>query len=81
MTTGKAIPLTIWTFVSKVMLLLFKTFSKFVCLLISWLQSLSTVIMEPMKIESAQTERLFSEAPKSQVYHIYFLTLIFNFYS
>ena len=48
MTTGKTIPLTIWTFVSKVMSLLFNTLSRFVIaflprgkhLLISWLQSL-----------------------------------------
>ena len=50
MTTGKAIALTIWTFVSRVMSLLFNTLSRFViaflprsnCLLISWLQSLSS---------------------------------------
>ena len=50
MTTGKIIALTIWTFVSKVMSLLFNTQSRFViaflprskCLLISWLQSLSS---------------------------------------
>ena len=49
MTTGKAIALTRWTFVSKVMSLLFKMLSRFVTdflprskyLLISWLQSLS----------------------------------------
>ena len=54
MTTGKTIAL-IWTFVSKVMSLLFNTLSKFVlaflpqskCLLISWLQSPSAVILEP----------------------------------
>ena len=46
MTTGKTIPLTIWTFVDKVMSLLFNMLSKLViaflprskCLLISWLQ-------------------------------------------
>ena len=55
MTTGKTIALTIWTFVSKVMSLLFKTLSRFSiailprskCLLISWLQSPSTLILEP----------------------------------
>ena len=55
MTTGKTIALTIWTFVGKVMSLLFKTLSGFDiailprsrCLLISWLQSLSTLILEP----------------------------------
>ena len=52
MTTGKAIALTRWTFVGKVTSLLFNTLSRFVIdftprskhLLISWLQSLSTVI-------------------------------------
>ena len=60
MTTGKAIALTIWTFVSKVTSLLFNTLSKFVIvflprskhLLISWLQSQSTVTLEPKKIKS-----------------------------
>ena len=58
MTTGETIALTIWTFVDKVMSLLFNMLSSFViaflprskCLLISWLQSLSTVILEPKKI-------------------------------
>ena len=53
--------LTRWTFVGKVMSLLFNTLSRFViaflprskCLLISWLQSPSTVILEPEKIKSA----------------------------
>ena len=48
MTTGKSVALTIWTFVSKVISLLFNTLSRFVlaflpiskCLLISWLQSI-----------------------------------------
>ena len=60
MTTGKTIALTRWTFVGKVMSLLFNTLSKYViaflprseCLLISWLQSLSAMILEPMKIKS-----------------------------
>ena len=59
-TTGKTIALTIWTFVSKMMSLLFNTLSRFVIvflprskhLLISWLQSLSAVILEPKKIKS-----------------------------
>ena len=61
MTTGKTIALTIQTFVGKVMSLLFNMPSRFVitflpsskCLLISWLQSLSEVILEPKKIISA----------------------------
>ena len=60
MTTGKTIVLTIQTFVSKVISLLFNTLSRFVIdfllrskrLLISWLQSLSAVILEPKKIKS-----------------------------
>ena len=57
---GKDIALIIWTFVSKVMSLLFKTLSSFViaflskskCLLILWRQSLSAVILECKKIRS-----------------------------
>ena len=60
MTTGKTIVLTIQTFVSKVMSLLFNMPSRFVIaflprskhLLISWLQSPSAVILEPLKIKS-----------------------------
>ena len=60
MTTGKTIALTRWTFVGKVMSLLFNTLSRFVIdflprskhLLISWLQSPTTVILEPKKIKS-----------------------------
>ena len=60
MTTGKTIALTRQTFVSKVMSLLFNMLSRLViafppsskCLLISWLESLSTVILEPPKIVS-----------------------------
>ena len=59
MTTGKTLALTRQTFVSKVMSLLFNTLSRFVIaflprsksLLISWLQSLSAVILEPQKDE------------------------------
>ena len=61
MTTGKTIALTRWTFVDKVMSLLFNMLSRLVitflprskCLLISWLQSPSAVILEPPKIKSA----------------------------
>ena len=59
-TTGKNIALTRWTFVSKVMSLLFNTLCRLVItflpssksLLISWLQSPSAVILEPPKIKS-----------------------------
>ena len=59
MTTGKTIALTRWTFVGKVMSLIFNMLSKLVIsflpskhLLISWLQSPSVVILEPQKIKS-----------------------------
>ena len=60
LTTGKTIYLTIWTFVSKVMSLLFNMLSRLViaflprsrCLLISWLQSWPEVILEPKKIKA-----------------------------
>ena len=57
MTTGKTIAMTRWTFVGKVMSLLFNMLSRLVIaflarskrLLISWLQSPSAVILEPQK--------------------------------
>ena len=57
MTTGKTIALTIWSFVSKVMSLLFNMLSRLVItfhprskhLLISWLQSPSAGILDPLK--------------------------------
>ena len=60
MTTGKTIALTRWTFVGKVMSLLFNMLSRLVItfllrskhLLISWLQSPSAMILEPRKIKS-----------------------------
>ena len=60
MTTEKTIALTRWTFVGKPMSLLFYKLSRLVItflpkskrLLISWLQSPSAVILEPLKIKS-----------------------------
>ena len=60
MTTGKILALTRWTFVYKVMSLLFIMMSRFALaflsrskgLLISWLQSLTLVILEPKKMKS-----------------------------
>ena len=60
-TTGKTIALTRWTFVGKVMSLLFHMMSRLVIayfprsrrLLISWLPSPSAVILEPPKIKSS----------------------------
>ena len=61
MTTGKTIALTRWNFVGKIMSLLFNMLSRLVitflprskCLLISWPQSPSVVILELPKIKSA----------------------------
>ena len=61
MSTGKTIDSTRWTFVGKVMSLLFNMLSRLVItvlprskrLLMSWLQSPSAVILEPRKIKSA----------------------------
>ena len=72
MTTGKTIALTVWTFVGKVMSLLFNMLSRFVitflprnmCLLISWLQSPSTVILEPKKVKSVTVSIV-----SSSIYH------------
>ena len=70
MTTGKAIALTRWTFVGKVMSLLFNRLSRLVIaflprsrhLLISWLQSPSEVLLEPKKIKSVtvSSKQLYS---------------------
>ena len=72
MTTGKTMALTIWTFVGKAMSLLFNMLSRFAIaflprnkrLLISWLQSLSAVILEPKKRKSV-TVSTFSPS----IYH------------
>ena len=68
MTTGKTIALTRWTFVGKVMSLLLNILSRLVItvlprskrLLISWLQSLSAVILEPKKVKSLTVSILSS---------------------
>ena len=60
MTAGKAISLTIWTFVGKVVFLLFNTLSRLVIAFLLWsnhlltsrLQTTSSVILEPKKIKS-----------------------------
>ena len=67
MTTGKTIALTRWTFVNKVMSLIFNMLSRLVIaflprrkhLLISWLQSPSAVILEPRKIKSVSISIAF----------------------
>ena len=68
MITGKTIALSRWTFVDKVMSLLFNMLSRLVTtflpkskyLLISWLQSSSAVILEPPKIRSLTVSPLFA---------------------
>ena len=67
MTTGKTTALTRWTFVGKVMSLLFNMLSRLVmtflprskCLLISWLQSPSAVILEPPKTKPITVSTVF----------------------
>ena len=67
MTTGKTIALTRWTFVGKAMPLLFNMLSRWVTiflprnkhLLISWLPSPSTVILEPLPIPPKKSLSLF----------------------
>ena len=71
MTTGKTIALTRRTFVDKVMSLLFNMLSGLVitflprgkCLLISWLQSPSEVILEPKKIKSVTVSTISPSVP------------------
>ena len=84
MTTGKTIALTRWTFVGKVMSLLFNMLSKLVInflpkskhLLISWLQSPSAVIFEPPKIKS-DTVSSVSPSICHEVMGMYAMILVF----
>ena len=84
MTTRKTIALTIRTFVSKVMSLLFNMLSRFVialfprrkCLLISWLQPLSVMILEPKKIKSV-TVSTFSPSICYEVIGLDAMILVF----
>ena len=84
MTTGKSIPLTRWTFVDKIMSLLFNMLSRLVitfllrskCLLISWLQSPSAVILGPRKIKSA-TVSTVSPSISHEVMRLDVMILVF----
>ena len=84
MTTGKTIALTTQTVVSKVMSLLFNMLSRFViaclprnkCLLISWLQSRSAVILEPQKIKSVIVS-IFSPSICHEVMRLDAMILVF----
>ena len=88
MTIGKIIALTRWTFVRKVMSLLFNMLYRFVIaflprskhLLISWLQSLSTVILEPRKIKSF-TVSTFSPSLCHKVMGLDAMILVFWMFS
>ena len=87
-TTGKTIALTILTFVSKVMSLLFNTQSRFVItflprinhLLISWLQSQSAVILEPKKRKSI-TISTFSSSIYHSLMRVDAMILVFFFFN
>ena len=85
---GKTMALSIWTFVGKVMSLLFNTLSRFVTaflprskhLLISWLQSPSAVILEPRKIKSVAAAT-FSPSICHEVMGLDAMTLFFWMFS
>ena len=84
MTTGKTIALTRWTFVDKVMSLLYSMLSRLVisflprskCLSISWLQSPSAVILEPKKIKSV-TVSIFPPSICHEVMGLNAMILVF----
>ena len=84
MTTGKTVALTRWTFVGKVMSLLFNMLSRLVItflprskhLLISWLQSPSSVILEPRKIKST-TVSTVSPSIYHEVMGLHAMILVF----
>jgi len=86
-TEKKHIDLTIYNLVSKRMSLLFNTLSSFViafllrskCLLTSWLQSLSTVILEPKKVKSAIAST-FSPSICNEVMGLDTMFLVFFFF-
>ena len=91
MTTGKTIALTRWTFIGKVMFLLFNMLYRLViaflprskCLLISWLQSPSAVILEPKKIKSVTVSivspTICQDVMGLDAMILVFRTLSFNF--
>ena len=75
MTTGKTIALTRWAFAGKAMSLLFNILSRLVitflpkskCLVISWLQSSSAVILELQKIKS---DTVSTVSPRSEEHNV-----------
>ena len=84
MTTGETIALTRWTFVSKALSLLLNMLSRLVitflprskCLLISWLQSPSAVILEPKKIKCV-TVSTVSPSIRHEVLGLNAMVLVF----
>ena len=84
MTTAKTVALIVWTFISKVMSLPFYTLSRFViaflpksnCLLISWLQSPSAVILEPKRRKSV-TASTFSPSVGHEMMGLDAMLLVF----
>ena len=84
MTTGKTIALTRWTFVGKVMSLLFNMLSRVVIaflprskrLLVSWLQSPSAVTLKPLNIKCL-TVSIVSPSICHEVMRLYAMILSF----
>ena len=84
-TTGKTIALTRWTFFGKVMSLLFNMLSRFLitflprskCLLISWLQSPSAVILEPKRIKSDTVYTVSPSSDETRYQDLHFLNVEF----
>ena len=86
MTTGKTTALTRWTFVGKVISLLFNMLSRLVItflpmskgLLISWLQSPSAVILEPAKIKSDTVSTVSPSISHGPVFQLVLDSFLFN---
>ena len=84
MTTGKIMAVTVWTFVGKVMSLLFNMLSRLVIAflprskhLISWLQSPSAVILEPKKIKSVTVSIYLPQSDGTRCHDLSFLNVEF----
>ena len=83
MTTGKTTALTRWTFVGKVMSLLFNMLFRLVItllprskrLLVSWLQSPSAAILEPRKIKSDTVSTVFPWSDGTRCHDLSFLNV------
>ena len=83
MTTGKTIALTRWTFVDNIMSVLFNMLSRLIitilprskCLLISWLQSTSAMILELQKLSLSLFPHLFAMRWWDQYHDLSFLNV------